>query len=63
MNAKPFVPFTLVISDQSHTSVNHPELAWLTKLFLYVTTDGGETTKCLYSLHITQILRQESEVA
>lgn len=59
MTAKPFAPFTVVMSDGTHITIQHPENAWLTKHWLYVTTDGGETTEHLYLLHITQIQRQE----
>ena len=43
----------------SHVTVKHPETALLTKHWLYVTTDGGETTEHLYLLHVTRIQRQE----
>jgi hypothetical protein len=39
--------------------VKHPENALLTKHWLYVTTDGGETTEHPYLLHVTRIQRQE----
>jgi len=62
LSAKPFIPFTVVMSDGTHITVTHPDMAWLTKLFLYVTTDDGETVRHLYLLHVTQILRQEQAV-
>ena len=57
--AEPFVPFTVVMSDGTHVTVKHLETALLTRHWLYVTTDGGETTEHLYLLHITRISRQE----
>ncbi len=63
MNAKPFIPFTVVMSDGTHVTVKHPEMAWLTKHWLYVTTDGGETTEHLYLLYVKRIQRQEQEAA
>ncbi len=59
LSTRPFTPFTVVMSDGTHVTVKHPETALLTKLFLYVTTDGGETTEHLYLLHVTRIQRQE----
>ena len=59
LSARPFIPFTVVMSDGTHVTVKHPETALLTKLWLYVTTDGGETTEHLYLLHVTRIQRQE----
>ncbi len=63
MNTKPFAPFTVVMSDGTHITVKHPEMALLTKHWLYVTTDGGETTEHLYLLHVTRIQRQEQDAA
>jgi len=59
LTARPFIPFTVIMSDGTHITIKHPEMAWLTKLFLYVTTDGGETTQHLYLLHVTRIVRHE----
>ena len=59
LSAKPFLPFTVIMSDGTHVTVKHPETALLTKHWLYVTTDGGETTEHLYLLHVTRIQRQE----
>ena len=59
LTAQPFVPFTVVMSDGTHVTVKHPETALLTKRWLYVTTDGGETTEHLYLLHVTRIQRSE----
>ncbi len=59
MTAKPFRPFTVVMSDGTHITVTHPEMALLTKHWLYVTTDEGETTEHLYLLHVTRIQKQE----
>ncbi|MEZ6129913.1 MAG: hypothetical protein R3C59_14620 [Planctomycetaceae bacterium] len=53
------MPFTVVMSDGTHITVKHPEMAWLTNHWLYVTTDHGETTESLYLLHITRIQRNE----
>jgi len=53
--AKPFVPFTIVMSDGTHITVKHPENAILMKHWIYVTTDRGETAEHLYLLHITRI--------
>ncbi len=63
MNTKPFVPFTVVMSDGTHVTIKHPEMALLTKHWLYVTTDGGETTEHLYLLHVTRIQRQQQDAA
>lgn len=63
MNTKPFLPFTVVMSDGTHVTIKHPEMAWLTKHWLYVTTDGGETTEHLYLLHVTRIQRQQQDAA
>ena len=49
----------IVMSDGTHVTVKHPETALLTKHWLYVTTDGGETTEHLYLLHVTRVQRQE----
>ena len=59
LSTEPFMPFTVVMSDGTHVTVKHPETALLTKHWLYVTTDGGETTEHLYLLHVTRIQRQE----
>lgn len=59
LTARPFIPFTVVMSDGTHVIVKHPENALLTKHWLYVTTDNGETTEHLYLLHLTRIQRQE----
>ena len=45
LSAKPFVPFTIVMSDSNHITVKHPENALLMKHWIYVTTDGGETAR------------------
>jgi hypothetical protein len=63
LKTKPFTQFTVVMSDGTHVTVKHPEMALLTKHWLYVTTDGGETTEHLYLLHITRIQRQEQSAA
>ncbi len=60
LSTQPFVPFTVIMSDGTHVTVKHPENAWLTKHWLYVTTDQGETTEHLYLLHVTRIQRQEA---
>ena len=59
LSTRPFTPFTVVMSDGTHITVKHPENAWLTKHWLYVTTDGGETTEHLYLLHVTRLQRCE----
>lgn len=59
LNSRPFVPFTVVMSDGTHITVKHPENAWLLKHWLYVTTDSGETSEHLYLLHITRLQLQE----
>ena len=59
LSTKPFIAFTVIMSDGTHVTVNHPETALLTKHWLYVTTDGGETAEHLYLLHVTRIQRQE----
>ena len=59
LTSKPFVPFTVIMSDGTHITVKHPEMALLTKHWLYVTSDGGETTEHLYLLHVTRIQRRE----
>ena len=53
LTAKPFVPFTIVMSDGTHMTVKHSENALLMKHWIYVTTDGGETAEHLYLLHVT----------
>ncbi len=63
LSAKPFVPFTIVMSDGTHITVKHPENAWLMKHWIYVTTDGGETAEQLYLLHVTRIQRQQKDAA
>ena len=59
--AKPFVPFTIVMSDGTHISVKHPENALLMKHWIYVTTDGGETAEQLYLLHVSLVQRKQAE--
>lgn len=59
LSAKPFIPFTVIMSDGTHVTVKHPETALLAKHWLYVTTDGGETTEHLYLLHVTRLQRSE----
>jgi hypothetical protein len=59
LSAKQFVAFTVVMSDGTHITVKHPETALLTKHWLYVTTDNGETTEHLYLLHLTRIQQHE----
>ncbi len=63
LKTKPFVPFTIVMSDGTHITVKHPENAWLLKHWIYVTTDGGETSEHLYLLDVTRVQRKESEAA
>ncbi len=63
LKTKPFVPFTIVMSDGTHITVKHPENAWLLKHWIYVTTDGGETSEHLYLLDVTRVQRKESETA
>jgi hypothetical protein len=48
----------VVMGDGTHVTVKHPETALLTRHWLYVNTDGGETTEHLYLLHITRLRRQ-----
>ena len=59
LSARPFVPFTVIMSDGTHITVKHPETALLMNHWLYVTTDGGESAEHLYLLHITRIQRKE----
>jgi hypothetical protein len=63
LGARPFVPFTIVMSDGTHITVKHPENALLMKHWIYVTTDGGETAEHLYLLHVTRVQRQTKEAA
>jgi hypothetical protein len=63
LKAEPFVPFTIIMSDGTHITVKHPENALLTKHWIYVSTDGGETAEHLYLLHITRLQRSQSEAA
>jgi len=58
LTSQPFTPFTVVMSDGTHVTIKHPETALLTKHWLDVTTDGGETTEHLHLLHVTRIQRQ-----
>ena len=41
LKARPFVPFTIVMSDGTHITVKHPENALLMKHWIYVTTDAA----------------------
>ena len=63
LKAKPFVPFTIVMSDGTHITVKHPENASLLKHWIYLTTDGGETSEHLYLLHVNCLQCKESEAA
>ena len=63
LRAKQFVPFTIVMSDGTQITVKHPETALLLKHWIYVTTDGGETSEHLYLLHVTRVQCKESEAA
>ena len=63
LSAKSFVWFTIVMSDETHITVKHPENALLMKHWIYVTTDGGETAEHLYLLHVTRIQRKTQEAA
>ena len=53
LSTKPFIPFTVVMSDGTYFTVKHPETTLHTKHWLYVTRDGGETTEHLYLLHVS----------
>ena len=59
LSAQPFIPFTVVMSDGTHVTIKHPGNALLTKHWLYLSTDGGETTEHLYLLHVTGLQRTE----
>lgn len=63
LSARPFVPFTIVMSDGTHITVKHPENALLMKHWIYVTTDGGETAEHLCLLHVTRVQRQTKDAA
>jgi hypothetical protein len=63
LTARPFLPFTIVMSDGTHITVKHPENALLMKRWIYVTTDGGETAEHLYLLQVTRLQRQQTEAA
>ncbi len=63
LTAKPFAPFTIVMSDGTHLTVKHPENALLKKHWIYVTTDGGETAEHLYLQHVTRLQRHQTEAA
>lgn len=63
LSARPFIPFTIVMSDGTHITVKHPENALLMKHWIYVTTDGGETAEHLYLLHVTRLQRQTQDAA
>jgi hypothetical protein len=63
LSAKPFIAFTIVMSDGTHITVKHPETALLMKHWIYVTTDGGETAEHLYLLYVTRIQRTTHEAA
>ncbi len=63
LTAKPFFPFTIVMSDGTHITIKHPENALLMKHWIYVTTDGGETAEHLYLLHVTRLQRSTKEAA
>lgn len=59
LSTEPFVPFTVVMGDGTHVTIKHLETALLTKHWLYVTTNAGETTEHLYLLNMAQIQRKE----
>ena len=63
LKTEPFVPFTIVMSDGTHVTVQHPENALLMKHWIYVATEGGETAERLYMLHITRLQRSQTETA
>ncbi len=63
LKARPFAPFTIIMSDGTHITVKHPENALLVKQWIYVATEGGETAEHLYLLHITRLQRNETEAA
>jgi hypothetical protein len=62
LRRKPFTPFQIFMSDGTKIPVTHPEAALLTKLWVYVTTDGGRTTQHIYVLHITRIETQAEPI-
>jgi len=63
LTAKPFVLFTIVMSDSTHITVKHPENALLMEQWIYFATNGAETVEHQYLLHITGVQRQTQEAA
>lgn len=60
LSAKPFVPFTVCMSDGKEYSVRHPENCVLTKHFLIVYDPTTEEVDDLYLLHVVAIERNVS---
>lgn len=63
LKARPFVPFTIVMSDGTPITVKHPENALMMKHWIYVSSDGGETAEHLYLLNVTRLQRTQTEAA
>ncbi len=42
LTRRPFQPFRIVMSSGERYEVRHPEMAWLTRTALYVSTDVDE---------------------
>ena len=60
LRAEPFVPFTLVMSDGEEFVVKHPEMAWLTKQFIYLADEHSNIANHLYLLHLNRIRVNET---
>ena len=63
LQAKPFRPFRIFLSDGSHHDVPHPEFAWVFGTTIFVGVAGKSTkvaedyVKQLSLLHVTRIER------
>jgi len=66
LQAKPFKPFRLFLSDGSNHEVPHPEFAWVFGSTVFVGVAGKSTktpedfVKQISILHVTRIERQRA---
>ena len=59
LRAKPFQPFSVVMSDGSRHEIRHPENALLSKHFLIIVdADDDERIHDLYLLHLAHLDRK-----
>ena len=59
LQATPFLPFTVVMSNGKEYTVRHPENALLTKLFLIVYDPVTEEDDELYLLHVASLHKKQ----